>query len=255
MTSLAAPLTGWIRRHVDSTKAEGLVVGLSGGIDSATVARLCQLAVPGKVVGVILPCHSDPQDAADAALVAEHFELPTVTVSLDDTYDTLATELRASLEQVPAGGGRMSDVHRARLPLANLKPRLRMASLYYVANAMNYLVAGTGNRSELAIGYYTKYGDGGVDLLPLGNLLKTEVRSLAHEIGVPTPIIDKPPSAGLWAGQTDEAEMGFSYEALERYLRDGPGDVSPALALRIERLTRASEHKRALPPRPPLDLS
>ena len=255
MTSLAASLTGWIRRHVGSTNASGLVVGLSGGIDSATVARLRQLAMPETVVAVILPCHSDPQDAADAALVAEHFELPTVTVTLDVAYDTLTEELRASLGQMPAAAGRMADADRVRLPLANLKPRLRMTSLYFVANAMNYLVAGTGNRSELAIGYYTKHGDGGVDLLPIGNLLKNDVRTLARDIGVPTPIIDKPPSAGLWMGQTDEAEMGFSYETLESYLRDGPQGVSPALSLRIERLTRLSDHKRALPPRPPFDLT
>ena len=108
------------------------------------------------------------------------------------------------------------------MPVANVKPRLRMATLYFVANSLNYLVAGTGNRSELTIGYFTKYGDGGVDLLPIGSLLKSEVRKLARELGVPQPIIDKPPSAGLWVGQTDEEEMGFSYADLERYLTDGP---------------------------------
>ena len=253
MAALVESLTQWIRRHVGSTTASGLVVGLSGGIDSATVARLCQLAMPDAAVGVILPCHSDPEDAVDAALAARHFELPTVTVNLDATFDALTAELRTALPGPPTAVGQPRDDERTRLPLANLKPRLRMTSLYYVANTMNYLVAGTGNRSELAIGYYTKYGDGGVDLLPIGNLLKSEVRALALELGVPAPFIEKPPSAGLWIGQTDEAEMGFSYEALESYLRDGPGGVSPALALRIERLTRASAHKRALPPRPPAD--
>ena len=110
---------------------------------------------------------------------------------------------------------------------------------------MNYLVAGTGNRSELTIGYFTKHGDGAADLLPIGRLLKSEVRGLAVDLGIPQAIIDKPPSAGLWAGQTDEAEMGFSYSDLERYLVDGPGAVAPALAMRIERVIRATEHKRA----------
>jgi NAD+ synthetase len=96
---------------------------------------------------------------------------------------------------------------------------------YYFANSLNYLVVGTGNRCELALGYYTKYGDGGVDLLPIGGLLKSEVRKMAAALGVPKPIIDKPPTAGLWIGQTDEAEMGFGYEVLERYLTDGPGAV------------------------------
>ncbi|MEC7768709.1 MAG: NAD(+) synthase [Acidobacteriota bacterium] len=248
MTSLAEPLTSWVRRHVGGTSADGLVVGLSGGVDSATVLRLCQLAMPDAVVGVLLPCHSDPQDATDARLVADHFDLPTVTMNLDAVYDTLSAELRASL-------GKLSQAPEdleSRLPLANVKPRLRMTSLYFVANAMNYLVAGTGNRSELVIGYYTKYGDGGVDLLPIGNLLKDEVQDLARELGVPTPIIDKPPSAGLWVGQKDETEMGFSYTELASYLRDGPEAVSPKLAQRIERLTHSSGHKRVLPPRPPL---
>jgi NAD+ synthase len=127
---------------------------------------------------------------------------------------------------------------------------MRMVSLYYVANSLNYLVAGTGNRCELTIGYFTKYGDGGADVLPIGNLLKTEVRSLAHDLGIPDTVVDKPPSAGLWAGQTDEVEMGFTYAELERYLTEGPEGVPPALALRIERMVRQSEHKRVTPPMP-----
>ena len=125
-----------------------------------------------------------------------------------------------------------------------------MTTLYFLANSTNYLVAGTGNRSELAIGYFTKHGDGGADLLPIGHLLKREVRELAKELGVPDAIIDRPPSAGLWVGQTDEEDMGFTYAELERYLEDGPQAVSPALAMRIERLIRASEHKRKMPPIP-----
>jgi NAD+ synthase len=131
-----------------------------------------------------------------------------------------------------------------------VKPRLRMTTLYFVANTLNYMVAGTGNRSELSIGYFTKYGDGGVDLLPIGNLLKSEVRAAARALGVPDPIIEKAPSAGLWLGQTDEAEMGFTYAELEDYLTKGPQTVSPALAMRIDRLMRSSEHKRALAPAP-----
>ena len=112
-------------------------------------------------------------------------------------------------------------------------------------------MAGTGNRSELAIGYFTKYGDGGVDVLPIVNLVKSEVRALARELNVPDAVINRTPSAGLWLGQTDESEMGFTYDELERYLRDGAQSVTPALAMKIERLVRASEHKRRLPPAPP----
>jgi NAD+ synthase len=125
-----------------------------------------------------------------------------------------------------------------------------MSTLYFVANSLGYLVAGTGNRSELMIGYFTKHGDGGVDLLPIGNLVKREVQNLARELEVPQAILDKPSSAGLWPGQTDEQEIGFTYADLERYELEGPDAVSPALAMRIERLIRATEHKRALPPIP-----
>jgi NAD+ synthase len=122
--------------------------------------------------------------------------------------------------------------------------------LYFLANSLGYLVAGTGNRSELTIGYFTKHGDGGVDVLPIGHLFKSDVRQLAKDLGIPQSIVDKAPSAGLWVGQTDEAEMGFGYADLERYLSSGPEAVSPALALRLERSIRASEHKRSLPPTP-----
>jgi NAD+ synthase len=147
-------------------------------------------------------------------------------------------------------GGTPADPPAARLVLANIKPRLRMTTLYFLASSLNYLVVGTSNRSELAIGLYTKYGDGGSDLLPIGHLVKSEVRALARELSIPSPIIERTPSAGLWTGQTDEDDMGFSYGDLERYLDEGPQGVSPALAMRIERLTRSSEHKRQLPPMP-----
>ena len=229
-------------------------MGLSGGIDSAVVVRLAQMAVQDQMIGVLMPCHSDPRDEADARLVADHFEHPDGAARLAPAFDRLSADLKAAL-------GRFLGHHRPRrvptlsisgraCPLANVKPRLRMTSLYFVANSLNYLVAGTGNRAELTIGYFTKYGDGGVDMLPIGNLLKSEVRALARSLDVPAAIIDKPPSAGLWLGQTDEAEMGFTYADLENYLTHGPEAVAPALAMRIERLVRASDHKRSLAPAP-----
>ena len=243
----ASDIAEWIRQQVTVAGARGLVVGLSGGLDSAVVARLCQIAVPDQVVAAIMPCHSDPQDEQDANLLVEQFGLTSLRFDLAPAYDRLVSDLKTVVLQIPAAqaaGGPSTDV-KARLPLANIKPRLRMSTLYFVANALNYLVAGTGNRSELTIGYFTKYGDGASDLLPLGHLLKREVRELAADLEIPQAIIDKAPSAGLWVGQTDEDEMGFSYADLERYLTDGPDTVSPALAMRIERLIRSTEHKRA----------
>ncbi len=123
-----------------------------------------------------------------------------------------------------------------------------MITLYHIANQLRYMVVGSSNRSEVAIGYFTKHGDGGVDIVPLGNLVKGQVRELACYLGVPAPIIDKPPSAGLWEGQTDEAEMGVSYEALDGFILTG--EASEEVRKKIEAMMDSSAHKRSLPPIP-----
>jgi NAD+ synthase len=235
MEALARHLTDWIAAEVAAAGGDGAVYGLSGGIDSALVAALAKRAFPHHTLGVIMPCHSDPQDAADATVVAHHFDVPNCTVDLAPVYDRLLASL----------GEHCTDMPDNKLAAANLKPRLRMATLYAFANQLNYRVLGTGNRSELAVGYFTKYGDGGVDLLPLGSLVKGEVRNLARHLGVPERIIAKPPSAGLWADQTDEAEMGLTYEELDAYLLTS--EASPAVKAKVDALHAASEHKRALP--------
>jgi NAD+ synthase len=242
----AEKIAFWLKDRAAQAGARGFIFGLSGGIDSAVVARLCQMAAPGEVLGVLLPCHSQDLDEAHGRLVATTFNIPVARVDLGPTFDQLTTTLRESVKGLPSHVDTV-DI-KQQLPGANVKPRLRMTSLYFLANSLNYLVAGTGNRSEIELGYYTKYGDGGVDLLPLGNLLKSDVRALARDLGVPDPIIEKAPSAGLWAGQTDETEMGFTYEMLEVYLAQGRSAVPGDVAARIEKLHTASEHKRALPP-------
>lgn len=248
----AERIAQWMRAQLHASGARGFVVGLSGGLDSAVVARLAQLAAPGHLVAVVLPCHSDPQDEADAALVATHFSMMTIRADLSGAYDRFVADGQAAIARLPEPmrAAMPADPLRGRLPLANIKPRLRMTMLYFVANTLNYLVAGTGNKAEIAIGYFTKHGDGGCDLLPLGRLVKSEVREIARALNIPQRIIDRTPSAGLWLGQSDEEEMGFSYRDLERYLDEGPQGVAPALAMRIERLVRLSEHKRTMPPMP-----
>jgi len=243
-------LVKWLDARLAASAAQGFVVGLSGGIDSAVVARLCQLARKDATIGVLLPCHSDPQDETDARLVADHFKLRTTRVDLAPAYDALLGDTRGAVAPLLPRGQHTPDDIRARLPIANVKPRLRMTTLYFVANSLNSLVVGTGNRSEMTIGYFTKYGDGGVDLLPIAHLVKSQVRAMAREMGVPVAVIDKAPSAGLWLGQTDEGEMGFTYAELEQYLNEGPQSVTPAVAMKIERLARASEHKKAPTPVP-----
>src|SRR5688572_5082384 len=244
-------LVQWLRDRAEEAGARGFVFGLSGGIDSAVVARLCQMATPNRVLGVMLPCYSHAQDEADACTLADAFGIPTAKVDLADTFDALTGELHAAVKGLPRTV-HVTDI-KQQLPEANIKPRLRMASLYFIANSLNYLVAGTGNRSEIALGYYTKYGDGGCDVLPIGALLKSEVRSLAKELSIPKAILEKAPSAGLWIGQTDEVEMGFTYDTLEKYLKQGASAVPKETADRIEELMRVSGHKRATPPIGPRD--
>jgi NAD+ synthase len=170
-------------------------------------------------------------------MVADALDIPLITVDLGPTYDALL----ASLPE--------SDV---RLASANIKPRLRMAALYYLSQAKRYLVAGTGNRPELMVGFFTKWGDGGVDLEPLGELYKHEVRALARVLGVPQPIVDRAPSPGLWPGQTDEGEMGITYAELDAILAAwdrGEEPEQPAASIaKVKAMVARTEHKRAMPP-------
>ena len=233
----ADQITDWIANQVDDAGVDGVVLGLSGGIDSAVVLALCTRALDDNVLGAILPCESEQHDMLHARQVAETFGAETITVELDDFYEDLLIEL-------PEEGN-----ENAR---ANLKPRLRMAALYFFANSRNALVCGTSNRSELAVGYFTKHGDGGSDILPLGGLLKMEVRGLARQLGVPGHIIDKPPSAGLWPGQTDEAELGLSYDTLDEIVAaldaDREPDADPEEIRHVKDLMTAAQHKRRMPP-------
>ncbi len=233
---LANQIAAWIAEQVSAAGAQGVVVGLSGGVDSSVVAVLAQRAVGEHLLGLLMPCHSQPVDGEYARLLADTFGIETITVDLGPAYDALIAAL-------PPG----SDLARA-----NLKPRLRMATLYFVANTRNYLVAGTGNKSEIMVGYFTKWGDGGCDLLPLGGLFKTHVWDLACELGIPEEIISRPPTAGLWVGQTDEGEMGITYAELDAALAAiERGDVSscdPATLAKVQEMIARSAHKRALPP-------
>lgn len=237
--SLTDQLVHWLRTETEGVGALGLVLGLSGGVDSAVVAALARRAFPEHHLALLMPIQSERQELEDAALVAEAFQLEHRRVDLDGVYEELARVLGASAD--PDG--------KPDLPLANLKARLRMLVLYYHANRHRYLVAGTGNRSELTIGYFTKYGDGGVDLLPLGHLVKSEVCALARHLEVPQPIIDKPPAAGIWRGLTDEMELGFSYAQLEDYLV--VGRVDPGVKEKVDARRRANAHKLRTPRMPP----
>lgn len=229
---LIGSLCEWIRDRVREAGRSGAVVGLSGGIDSAVVGALLKRALGAPVLGLIMPCHSLPIDEQYARLAAATLGIDVERLDLGPAYDALRQTL-------PAGNN---------LALANLKPRLRMLTLYYHANNLGYVVVGTGNKSELTAGYFTKYGDGGVDILPIGGLLKTQVRELARALGVPEEIIVRPPTAGLWEGQTDEGEMGITYADLDATIEAiEHGDTAacePAMLAKVLKLGRNSEHKR-----------
>jgi len=230
-----------IKEYVMSANAKGVVLGLSGGIDSSVTAALSVKAL-GKenVLGLSLPCHSIPQDLEDAKLIAKNLGITFKVLELTSTYDEIISVFKTKIKS--------ND--RA---LANLKPRLRMATIYFAGQSMEYLVIGTGNRTELAIGYFTKYGDGGVDFEPIGALYKCEVRAVARILRIPEKIINKPPSAGLWEGQIDEDEIGMTYDLLDEiiYRLDynlDLKDLNKVEIKRVKNMMEAAKHKNNTPP-------
>jgi NAD+ synthase len=250
---LANDVSAWLKERFEESGANTFVMGLSGGIDSAVVCGLAARAVgKERVLGVIMPSASNPDDAVQANKVAQAFGVRTLTVDLTSLAQTFqaAMPTEAALDALSLLPGAASGDPEARrnLAKANTRPRLRMTTLYYVANLVKGVVVGTGNKSEASIGYFTKYGDGGVDLFPIIDLYKFEVRAVAKEIGVPQSVIDRPPSAGLWQGQTDEDEIGLTYEQLDGALvaieRGDTSEIEPAVLERVKALNTVSEHKR-----------
>lgn len=230
----ANKITNWIKDQVNLAGKKGVIFGLSGGIDSALVAVLCKKAFPKNTMALILPCDSEPTDIIDAMVIIEKYNINYKKIDITPIYEQL-------LSLITENGSKMAN--------ANIKPRLRMIVLYYFSNILDYLVVGTGNKSEIHIGYFTKYGDGGVDILPIGNLLKSEVKSMASCLEIPERIINKQPSAGLWKEQTDENEMGFSYEALDYFLSNNDLE-DKAVKRKISKMNLCSAHKRKKTPIP-----
>lgn len=224
-------LIKWLQQKAKDARAEGLVFGLSGGIDSAVVAALAKRAFPNNSLGIIMPCYSEAIDEEHGRIVAEKLNLKTAKVDLSNAFDVLFESI--------------SEDNKNKMAISNLKPRLRMTTLYYYAQNNNYLVVGSSNKSEFTVGYFTKHGDSGVDLLPLVSFVKSEIRELAKYLGIPDVIIEKPPTAGLWKNQTDESEMGFSYDVLDRYIKTGEGPSE--IVEKIKGMDDRSEHKRVYP--------
>jgi NAD+ synthase len=234
----------WLREQINESGLKGLIVGVSGGIDSAVVAHLIKRAAPDQSLGVIMPCKSNPNDRKDAESVIKSCQIDALTVDLTETHEIMLSTVKKELEQ-----NNMLNQEQLKLADANLRARLRMSTLYTIAANHQYLVVGTDNAAEFYTGYFTKYGDGGVDLVPLVHQTKGDVREIAKYLGVPDEIIQKKPSAGLWEGQTDENEMGTTYDYIDKFLK---GEEIPEKDKEIiERMHRSSEHKRQIAAGPP----
>ena len=238
-------ITSFLRHHLKESGRKGFVLGMSGGVDSSLVANLCSDAVgPAKVLGLALPETAGSEDEKDARAYAKELGIGVRTIAIAAMVDAITKRLK-----IPK-----SD----RVALGNVKARVRMTALYQVAHDEDRLVVGTGNKSELALGYFSKFGDGGCDFLPIGDLYKTQVREMARHLGLPRKILEKVPTAGLWAGQTDEGDLGIAYEELDRILLGlelqytaeeiaERGEVDVKRVLRIERLVAGGVHKRKMP--------
>lgn len=234
----------FIKTYAENAGCSSVVLGLSGGVDSAVCTLLCKDAL-GKqnVQCVFLPDETTP------ALDRKHVKLLISTFHMNCTEIDISPFVSSFHEAL---------AQKKRLTLANIKPRVRMILLYEYANETNSLVCGTSNKSEILVGYFTKYGDGGVDFQPLGDLYKTQIFRLAKYLKIPAPIIRKPPTAGLWVGQTDEKELRMSYQTLDEILfgLEQKIDISEIQKIshaskeqieRIRMMRVKSQHKRRFP--------
>lgn len=222
-------ITEWIKEYVNKSHSKGVVVGNSGGKDSATVIALAVKALgKDKVVTIAMPCNSINADFEDAKLVADKFEVPLLKVDLTETYKTLEKELDSIV----------TPKNEAKV---NAKPRLRMTSLYYIAQSLDYLVIGTGNKCEAVVGYTTKWGDNAHDFNPIGDFTVEEVLQIGEYLGVPDKIIKKAPNDGL-GGLTDEQKLGVTYKQIAEYIETGKTEKN-AMEI-IQKKEKLAMHKR-----------
>lgn len=231
----------WIKQIVAESGAKGIIYGNSGGKDCTLVGALCALATDN-VLGVIMPCQSAQNygsDRDDAILAGEKFGIKQIEVDLTATKDAFLSAIGDEINENPA------SENSVKMAGININPRLRMSVLYALGQAKGYLVAGTGNLCEITLGYFTKWGDGACDFNPIADLTVPEVYEMLEYLGAPESIIEKAPSAGLFPGQTDEAELGVTYAEVTAYIKGG--EISETARAKIARAEKVSAHKRRMP--------
>lgn len=228
-------ITEWINNYIKKTGAKGVVIGNSGGKDSATVIALATKAIGnGNVLTVGMPCESIKEDLNDARLVAKTFGVKMVEIDLTNTFKVLKNEINENI-----------DIKISNEAEINIKPRLRMTTLYSIAQTYGYLVLGTGNLCEAMVGYTTKWGDNAYDFNPIANFTVDEVLRIGEMLGVPDKIIHKAPNDGL-GGKTDEEKMQIKYSEIAEYIENGKTDQKQME--KIEKKYLASMHKREKTP-------
>lgn len=230
----------WIKEYVKNSRAKGIVLGNSGGKDSATVLAMAVKAIGREnVIAVSMPCFSNQNDLEDARLVAKAFEVKQLEIDLSNCYQEMEKEMEAQL-----------GIKLLKEATVNMKPRLRMTTLYGIAQTLGYLVIGTGNLCEAMVGYTTKWGDNSSDFNPIGNFTVEEVLEIGRNLGVPEKILQKAPNDGL-GGLTDEEKMGITYHQIAQMIETG--DTEEIAKQEIVRRYQSSQHKRKKVPIYPID--
>lgn len=230
----------WIKEYVEKTGAKGIVIGNSGGKDSATVLAMATKAIgKERILAVSMPCHSNKNDLEDAKLVADTFGVKLLEVDLSDCYNQMEKEVQSEFDKI-------GIKELSKEATVNIKPRLRMTTLYGIAQTLGYLVIGTGNLCEAMVGYTTKWGDSASDFNPIGNFTVEEVLQIGKYLGVPEKILKKAPNDGL-GGQTDEEKMGITYRQIAEMIEIGDTDDKVVKQEIIKRFENSRHKREAIP--------